>query len=322
MGGKRVQRVVRFGIPVLLFVVPLAVVVAVKGDRVAEAFTACSPFVLVGATLAHVASLTCRCEAWRLAVNSCGGNRMPRARVHAASGAGFASGSLQGPSTAPVRAVALRRLVRDKAPPLDQALVAEAPVFMVDAALTALVFAFAIGAAPILPAWAPALAVGVTVALLVGLRFAALRFGHRRAAAGLSVLADRRRRLPLVALVGGTVAFGLTRTWLMLAVFGLPAGAASVALMFVAAGVFGSLPIGPSATPGATIAVFGATDATAAAAAGIALSATSIMAVIVYAASAAALVGVSRIQPFGTRSIKSVDQPNPRAASPSPVSGL
>jgi len=323
MGGTTVKQIVRFALPVLLFVVPIAVVLALKGDRVAAAFAACSPLVLAGAVLAHVGSLACRCEAWRLAVNACGGERMSRARVHAASGAGFAAGSLQGASTAPVRAVALRRLVREKAPPFEQALVAEAPVFMIDAALTALVFAFAIGAAPILPPWAPAAAIAVTVALLLGLRLAVLRFGDNRAAAGLSVLGDRRRRLPLAALVGGTVILGLTRTWLMLAVFGLPAGATSVAITFVALGLFGSLPIGPSATPGATIAVFGATDAAAAAAAGIALSATSILAVVVYAGGAAALLGAGRIQSsLGSRSTSKVDQPNPRTASPSPVSGL
>ena len=195
---------------------------------------------------------------------------------------------------------------------------------MVDAVLTALVLAFAVAAAPVAPAWAPVLAVGVAFAALAGLHLAVHRFGHRRAASGLRVLADRRRLVPLTALVGATVGFGLMRAWVMLTAFGLPDGAASVAILFVVLGVFGSFPIGPSSTPAAALALFGATDPTAAVAVGIALSATSLLAVAVYAAGAAAVLGLSRLQSFafGSRSISSVDQPNRRAASPWPVSGL
>jgi hypothetical protein len=202
--------------------------------------------------------------------------------------------------------------------------VAEAPVFAIDAALTAVVLAFAVAVAPVAPVWAPVAAVAISLAAVAGLWQTGRRFGHRPAGAGLLVLADAKRRLPLAVLVGATVALGLVRAWIMLAAFGLPAGAASVAILFVVLGLFGSFPIGPSSTPGATLALFGATDATAAVAAGIALSATSLLAVAVYAALAGAVLGVTRIPPFGPgrRSISSVDQPKRRAASPSPVNGL
>ena len=317
------KHIARFAVSVL----PLAVVgvlVAVKGPQVGAALAACPPAAMIAAVAAHFGSLSCRCEAWRLAVNAIDRHPLPRVSVHAASGVGFAAGSLQGASTAPVRAMALRRIARKAAPPFEHALVAEAPVFAIDAGLTALVLAFAVAVAPVAPAWAPVAAVAVSVAAISGLWLAGRRFGHRRAGAGLLVLTDPKRRLPLAGLVGATVAFGLARAWIMLAAFGLPDGAATVAILFVVLGVFGSFPIGPSSTPGATLALFGATDATAAVAVGIALSATSLLAVAVYAVVAATVLGVTRAQPFGSgrRSIKSVDQPKRRAASPSPVSGL
>jgi hypothetical protein len=308
----------RLGFP-LGSLAALAILVAVKGPQVCAALAACPPAALIAAVVVHVGSLSCRCEAWRLAVNATGAPPLPRPSMHAASGMGFCAGSLQGASTAPVRALALRRVGRDDAPPFQHGLVAEAPIFVVDAALTALVLAFAVAAAPVAPAWAPALAVGFSIAALAGLRLALHHFGDRGGAAGLRVLADPRRRAALTVLVVGTVAFGLVRAWIMLAAFGLPDGPGSVAILFVILGVFGTFPIGPSSTPAATLALFGATDATAAVAVGIALSATSILAVAVYAVGAIAALGLSTL---GTRSIRSVDQPKPRAASPSPVSGL
>jgi hypothetical protein len=304
---------------VLVSLVALVVIVTLKGPQVGAALAACPPMALIAAVAAHLGSLFCRCEAWRLAVHATDCPRIPRASVHAASGAGFAAGSIQGAGTAPVRAVALRRIVRKRAPPIEHALVAEAPIFLIDAGLTALVLALAVATASVAPAWAPAIAVAVSIAALVGLWMAGRLSGHRGAGAGLLVLSDRRRRLPLAALVGGTVVFGLVRAWIMLAAFGLPDGAASVAILFVALGIFGSFPIGPSSTPAATLALFGATDATAAVAAGIALSATSILAVAVYAVGAIAFLGVSTL---GARSIRRVDHPKRRAASPSPVSAL
>jgi hypothetical protein len=316
VGQHRVRRMIW---PAVAFPVPLGVLIVLKGPQIGAALAACPPMALIAAVGAHVGSLICRCEAWRLAVHATDCTPIPRTSTHAAGGVGFAAGSLQGASTAPVRAVALRKIARRFAPPIEHSLVAEAPILFIDAGLTALVLTFAVATAAVAPAWAPALAVAVSIASIAGLWVAGRRYGHKRAGAGLRVLSDARRRLPLTALVAGTVVFGLLRAWIMLSAFGLPDGPASVAILFVVVGVFGSFPIGPSSTPAATVALFGATDATAAVAAGIALSATSILAVAVYAVGAIAAFGLSTL---GTRSIRRVDQPKPRAASPSPVSGL
>ena len=88
----------------------------------------------------------------------------------------------------------------------------------------------------------------------------------------------------LAVLVVCIVGCGLARVWLVLAVAHLDASPAAAALAFAALGVFGLLPLGPSAPPGALLVVSGGAGA-GALAAGLALSATSLAAVALYGAS-------------------------------------
>jgi hypothetical protein len=101
---------------------------------------------------------------------------------------------------------------------------------------------------------------------------------------GLAVLADRRRRGLLVTLVSGLSALTVARIWLVLLACGLPHGIGDVAPLFAALGVFGLLPFGPGAPTGATLATAGSHGVGTAVAAGLAISASSILAVLVYAA--------------------------------------
>jgi hypothetical protein len=87
------------------------------------------------------------------------------------------------------------------------------------------------------------------------------------------------------------VGCGLARVWLVLALAHLDASPAAAAAAFAALGVFGLLPLGPSAPPAALLVVGGGTGALVA---GLALSATSIAAVLVYAAVLAATAQLAR----------------------------
>jgi hypothetical protein len=270
-----------------------AILIAVRGPQVATALVACPPLAALAAVVVHSATLLSRCEAWRVAVSSIADTAPPRLRVHAAAGAGYAAGALQGASTAPVRALTLRRMAPHATPPMKQLVVAEAPVVLLEAMLTALVLAVAVSAAPIAPKWAPAAVIGVAVLGALGLRALARRAGDGGSAAGLRVLHDLRRRGPMVALLVAVTALGLLRAWVVLLGFGLPSGPTAVALAFVALGVFGLLPVGPGSTPAAMLAAFGTADPTAAAAAGIAISATSFAGVAVYGGVAAGALAVA-----------------------------
>jgi hypothetical protein len=168
------------------------------------------------------------------------------------------------------------------------------PIFVIELCATALLLAAAVlggrGAW-----WIAPLAVGVAVAALGGTRWAPERFARRPIVRGLAVLADRRRRGTVAALVLGVVALTVARVALVLSVSGLPHGLGEVAWVFAAMGVFGLLPVGPGATPGATL---GTASVGASVAAGLMLSASSIVGVLAYAL----LVGLeSRLPGCGWR---------------------
>jgi hypothetical protein len=276
------------------FAVPITIAAALRGPELTAALLACPPLTALGAIAVHAATLYFRCEAWRVAVGGIQGRRAGRVDAHAAGGAGFAAGTLQGAGTAPLRAVALRRLRPDTAPRIAQSVVAEVPVFLLEAGFAAAVLAVAIAAAPVAPAWVPAAVAVGSAAGLAGLGLAARRAPAGRLASGLAALRDPRRRLAIVGLIAVVTALGLARAWVVLVGFGLPHGPSSVALTFIALGVFGLLPIGPASTPGALLAVFGAADATAATAAGIAISASSFAGVAVYGTGALSYLGLDR----------------------------
>ena len=128
---------------------------------------------------------------------------------------------------------------------------------------------------------------------MVALRLIHERLRHRPLAAGLSVLGDRRRRAALAGVTCALTAVGVLRVWLVLLAFDLPHGANDAALVFVALGVLGLLPIGLAAGPGATFAVFGGGAMGATAGAGLVLSATSVLAVLAYAGGVALAGGAA-----------------------------
>jgi hypothetical protein len=249
-------------------VVALIVLCVLRRHDLAAAAVAVPPQALGALAALHLTTLVARSEAWRLSLAAIAGAPPPRAAIHAANAGAFVAGALEPHAALPARVALLRRLAPHELPHPTHVAVADMPILLLEAA----------GAAALLGAtgawWAPASA----LALLLAARLAA----GRRATRGLAVLADARRRAALAVLVGCIVGCGLARVWLVLAVVHLDASPATAALAFVALGVFGLLPLGPSAPPGALLVVSGGAGA-GALAAGLALSATSIAAVLVYA---------------------------------------
>jgi hypothetical protein len=260
-------------------VVALVVLCVLRRHDLAAAAVAVPPQALGALAALHLATLVARSEAWRLSLAALAGTPPPRAAIHAANAGAFVAGALEPHAALPARVALLRRLAPHQLPHPTHVAVADMPILLLEAA----------GAAVLLGAtgawWAPAGALG----LLVAARLAA----GRRATRGLAVLADVRRRTVLAVLVGCIVGCGLARVWLVLSVAHLDASPATAALAFVALGLFGLLPLGPSAPPGALLVVSGGAGA-GALAAGLALSATSIVAVLAYAGALALGARVSR----------------------------
>lgn len=268
----------------------LVVVCVARGPQIAQAAREVSVIVLVLLTALHVLTLVVRTEAWRVSLIAIDGRALPRRAVHAANAGAFLVGAVQSQAAMPARLALLRRLAGARAPRPMQVAVSEVPVFVLEVAATCLLVAAAAGLAVAgsgssRVGWSAALvglALGFGLPLLA--RSAAARFAHRSMSRGLAVLAMPSLRGRFAAAIAVVCALGVLRAWLALDDAGLPHGVSEVAMVFAALGVLGLFPIGPGASPAATLAVVGTADVDAALAAGLALSASSIVGVLLYLA--------------------------------------
>jgi hypothetical protein len=255
-----------------------------RGADVLGALGACPPWALAGATLAHALTLLIRTEAWRTVLDAAGGSRLESRVLHTANAGSFLIGTVQGHAALPARVALLRRLGGDEAPELSQVALADAPILLLEVCTSALLAAVAATAVPAIPAWAPAALMGGALVALGILRLVHHRFRHRSIARGLAVLADLGARNRLVGLVLALTGAALARTWLVLLGFGLPADPADAALLLFSMGAIGLLPLGAIGTaPTAAVAAMGASDLTSAAAAGLVIGTSTVLAVLLYA---------------------------------------
>ncbi len=278
-GRRRVRLVV--GVTVL-FVAVVGLLIAVQGAELRDAIAAFPAWAVAGAIGAQLLWLLCRGEAWRLALNAVGPTEVPRSASHIANALAFLVGAVQSLFTVPARALALRRLAPDRSPTIEQTLVADAPVLALEGTFMGLLLLIAVLTTPDLPAWGAAAVLGGGVLGLAALVAIRERLHGSGFAAGLRVLADRRRRVKLVGLTATMSGLAMSRSWFVLAGFELPHGFASVAVFLATLGIAAALPIGLASTPAAALALFGAGDAATATAAGVAMAATSLMAVTIY----------------------------------------
>jgi hypothetical protein len=265
-----------------LAVLGLVVGVAIRRwDEVGRAIDAIPVWAFLVTVALHAGSLVLRSEAWRLTLTAVEGRPLPRRAVHAANAAAFLAGAAQSQAALPARVALLRRLAGPDAPRPAQIVMADGPIFALElCATSALLFAAAF--AGLTDRWVAPVALALALAVLGLGRFAPERFSHRPMLRGLAVLADRRRRGPLVVLVLALSALTVVRIWLVLSVCGLAHGLGAVAWVWAALGIFGLLPLGTGAPAGATLAALGHRSVGAAVAAGLVLSASSIAGVLVY----------------------------------------
>ena len=84
-------------------------------------------------------------------------------------------------------------------------------------------------------------------------------------------------------MVGAFTGMAILRTWIVLLGFGLPADPATVCLVLFTMGTVGLLPLGVGTGPAATVAALGTSNLAAATAAGMVVSAATVLAVLIYA---------------------------------------
>ena len=273
-----------------------AALVAMHWHDVHRAAHAIPAWAFVAAVAIHVATLAGRSEAWRLVLAAVTGDPLPRVAVHGANAAAFGAGIVQSQAALAVRVALLSRVERRAIRRADVAL-ADVPIVAVEIACACVLLA---AVAVALHAWWIAPAAGAAGAvLLVAARLVHLRFAHRPLAGGLAVLAHARQRVVLAGLVALVTVGGGAPIWILMSAAGLPVTFVSVALVMLSLGVFGLLPLGPSASPAGTLATLGASGAAGVGSAlvlGIAVSATSICGVGVYAAAMGAVALTGRVR--------------------------
>lgn len=262
--------------------VAIAAVIVLRWDEVSAAAAKVPPWTLGAGVLLHGVTLVLRSEALRMSMGVTTGAPMPRMTMHGVNAGAFLAGAAQPHAAIAVRVGLLARFGRGQAPRAHQVAVADVPIVTLEVVCTTLLLALA--ALAIDPWWLGPLCLVVAVALLVVLRVAHVRLGHLSLARGMDVLGHRTLRIRLALLALGITVLMAARIWLLLWACDLPATFAAAALLLATLGIFGALPLGPSASPGAALATFGASAHDAALVLGLAVSATSIGAVVVYGA--------------------------------------
>jgi hypothetical protein len=254
-----------------------------KGSSLLAAFAAVPPWVLAAAVGAHLLTLALRTEAWRTVLHAAGGEHLEPCVVHAANAGAFLAGTLQGQAAMPARVALLRRFGGAEAPAVSQVALGDAPIVMFEVCAAAVLAAVGSTAVGMIPAWAPYAMLGGAIAILVALRLLYDRFRHRKIAAGLGVLARPGDRNRLALIVVGFTAMAFLRTLIVLVGFDLPTDPAHVCLVLFTMGAVGLLPLGIGTGPAAMVTALGTTNLVTATAAGMVVSAATVLAVLVYA---------------------------------------
>jgi uncharacterized membrane protein YbhN (UPF0104 family) len=288
-GGRNIRRALFSLAGTLAFIGILVYLLARHGSEISRAADRASSTTLIAVILLAAASLVARGEAAVAALTAMG-NRPSRLDIHPASSAAFVVSTLNHYLASPVRAAVLKRLDRGRAPTIPQMFMVDASTYLIEGLLAAVLIVVSASALK-LEWWIPVLAV---VAALVALGVALVvrqRLQRLTVFRGLEMLAHSRQRLVVLAL--SVIVFGcqIARTLLVLRATGLHPSLLQAAATFVAGGVLSSFLAGPAAgTAGAPLIIFGHRSLAAAAAAGLILSITALLAALLYAVACGPIV--------------------------------
>ena len=287
----------RRALPLVIGAAVFALLVAVclrHGADLARALQRVPPTAFAAATLLHVVVVGIRTEAWRLTLAALG-SRPPLAVAHWASAVGFLAGTVEGHAILPARMAVARKLAPADVPGLRQMLLSDVPVFAIECCLIAALLPLAATRIDGAPGWSVLLAPVGAVGAVLGLRLLHKHLSASPLAGGLKILATPGLRGRLAALAAAIVALTYVRVWILIGAVGLADRPADAAVAYIAVTLAGQLPIGPAAGPAGMVVIAGEGGLAQAAAAGLAISATSIGAVILYLVVAGA-VSIPRIR--------------------------
>lgn len=211
------------------------------------------------------------------------GNRPERTDIHAANSLTFLAATINHYVSSIVRGALVKRLDRERAPTIPQMMMVDASTTLIEGLLV-LVLILASAESLHIAWWLPVLALLAGIGALLAALTVRRRFSRIQVLRGLDVLAHSRQRINVGACMVIVIACQVARTLVALRAVGLHPSLLQAVATFVAAGVLSSLLAGPGAgTAGAPLLVFGHKSLATAAAAGLLLSITAILAGAVYA---------------------------------------
>jgi uncharacterized membrane protein YbhN (UPF0104 family) len=259
----------------------LALVLAGRWGRLADATVSASGWLLGAAVVLHIGSLVARSEAWSLSVRAAGGT-VARRRLYRAASIGYIGNIINGELGFALRIASLRRSAPTEVPKIATLAATEVPLIIVEVTLATLTSFTLVG--PLgLPWWAPLAAFVVMVGVTVALR----RVVRRRTAwwrKGLSVLGDGAACTRMAAFVALAVCAQVLRNWLMLQASGIHVSIFDATAVLIAVAVLGVLPVGPGVGAAAAVLILGAEGVAGVSAAGVMLTATGTAGALAYGA--------------------------------------
>ena len=263
----------------------LVAVAVVNGDDFERALDLLTTEAILALAALHLIALIFRALAWNLCLRAAE-RETPSAELHASSSARFLADTVVPTYIgAWVRIGLLRRMLGDRSPTVGQMLLADVVLLLVEGGIT-IVLAVAVTFTADVDWWWPLIpavlaAIGLWVALAMRRRLADRPFVRV-----LDVLGQSRRLWILTGLLVVVLVLQPIRFAIALNALGYDASAVEAMGAFLVTSIFGALPIGPSpASAGATQSVLGG-DVGAAAALGVVLAGTAVIAALVYVAAA------------------------------------
>jgi uncharacterized membrane protein YbhN (UPF0104 family) len=259
----------------------LAAVLVAKWDELERGVTGAPLAVVVLAVVLQIVALISRSEAWYSCVRASGGS-VSRRRLYRASGMGGIGSQLNTQLGTAARIAVLRRSAPQESPAVPTLIAAELPILVVEASLAAIVSFTLVG--PLgLPWWVPILCIAAVGAVSAGLRSQAVA-KIRWLGQGLAVTRTLAGRTRLVAFVLIAVLAQVARNWLLLHAVGVDASVFDAIAVLIAVVSLGQLPFGLSVGAAASVLILGPQGVTAAAAAGVLLTATGTVGSLCFAA--------------------------------------
>jgi uncharacterized membrane protein YbhN (UPF0104 family) len=264
--------------------VVLGAVLVGKWGELQAGITGAPILTIVAAVALQALALVARSEAWHVSVLASGGT-VGRRSLYRASSMGFVGNLLNAQLGTAARIAALRRSAPEGSPRIPTLVAAEVPILVVEAGLAALTSFTLVG--PLgLPWWLPL----ALLAAVVGVSGALTRLGAAKARwlyRGLAVMRTLHARGRLVGFVLVAVLAQIARNWLMLHAVGVDASLFDAIAVLIALVTLGQLPFGLGVGTAASVLILGPHGVTAAATAGVLLTATGTVGGLCFAAWAA-----------------------------------